>query len=33
VGKTYSMLEAARNEAEDQKRDVVVGIVDAVSTA
>jgi two-component system sensor histidine kinase KdpD len=28
VGKTYSMLEAARNEAEDQKRDVVVGIVE-----
>jgi two-component system sensor histidine kinase KdpD len=28
VGKTYGMLEAARNEAEDQKRDVVVGIVE-----
>src|SRR3984957_17366960 len=28
VGKTYTMLEAARGEAEDQKRDVVVGIVE-----
>jgi two-component system sensor histidine kinase KdpD len=28
VGKTYLMLEAARLEAEDQKRDVVVGIVE-----
>lgn len=28
VGKTYTMLEAARIEAEDQKRDVVVGIVE-----
>src|SRR5215472_4380748 len=28
VGKTYSMLEGARNETEDQKRDVVVGIVE-----
>jgi two-component system sensor histidine kinase KdpD len=28
VGKTYSMLEAARREVEDQKRDVVVGIVE-----
>jgi two-component system sensor histidine kinase KdpD len=28
VGKTYTMLEAARLEAEDQKRDVVIGIVE-----
>jgi two-component system sensor histidine kinase KdpD len=28
VGKTYTMLEAARLEAEDQKRDVVLGIVE-----
>lgn len=28
VGKTYSMLEAARAEVEQQKRDVVVGIVE-----
>src|SRR5579871_2753181 len=28
VGKTYTMLEAARLEAEDQKRDVVVGIAE-----
>ncbi len=28
VGKTYSMLEAARREVEDQKRDMVVGIVE-----
>jgi two-component system sensor histidine kinase KdpD len=28
VGKTYTMLEASRLEAEDQKRDVVVGIVE-----
>ena len=28
VGKTYTMLEAARGEAEDQKRDVAVGIVE-----
>ena len=28
VGKTYTMLEAARLEAEDQKRDVVVGFVE-----
>ncbi len=28
VGKTYTMLEAARGEAADQKRDVVVGIVE-----
>jgi two-component system sensor histidine kinase KdpD len=28
VGKTYTMLEAARNEAEDQKRDVVLGIIE-----
>src|SRR5579863_10506635 len=28
VGKTYTMLEAARAELEDQKRDVVVGIVE-----
>ncbi|HEY3821448.1 MAG TPA: sensor histidine kinase KdpD [Polyangiaceae bacterium] len=28
VGKTYTMLEAARGEAEDQKRDVVVGIAE-----
>src|SRR5215470_7628110 len=28
VGKTYTMLEAARVEVEDQKRDVVVGIVE-----
>jgi two-component system sensor histidine kinase KdpD len=28
VGKTYTMLEAARGELEDQKRDVVVGIVE-----
>jgi two-component system sensor histidine kinase KdpD len=28
VGKTYTMLEAARIEVEDQKRDVVVGIVE-----
>jgi two-component system sensor histidine kinase KdpD len=28
VGKTYSMLEAARREVEDQKRDVAVGIVE-----
>ncbi len=28
VGKTYSMLEGARREAEDQKRDVAVGIVE-----
>jgi two-component system sensor histidine kinase KdpD len=28
VGKTYTMLEAARTEAEDQKRDVVVGIAE-----
>src|SRR6516165_11605734 len=27
-GKTYTMLEAARLEAEDQNRDVVVGIVE-----
>jgi two-component system sensor histidine kinase KdpD len=28
VGKTYAMLEAARVEVEDEKRDVVVGIVE-----
>jgi two-component system sensor histidine kinase KdpD len=28
VGKTYTMLEAARLEAEDQKRDVVIGIAE-----
>jgi two-component system sensor histidine kinase KdpD len=28
VGKTYTMLEAARLEVEDQKRDVVIGIVE-----
>jgi two-component system sensor histidine kinase KdpD len=28
VGKTYTMLEAARGEAADQKRDVAVGIVE-----
>jgi two-component system sensor histidine kinase KdpD len=28
VGKTYTMLEAARLEAEDQKRDVAIGIVE-----
>jgi two-component system sensor histidine kinase KdpD len=28
VGKTYSMLEAARLEVEDQKRDVAIGIVE-----
>ena len=28
VGKTYSMLEAARAEVQDQKRDMVVGIVE-----
>jgi two-component system sensor histidine kinase KdpD len=28
VGKTYTMLEAARTEAEDQKRDVAIGIVE-----
>ncbi len=28
VGKTYMMLEAARGEAEDQKRDVAIGIVE-----
>jgi two-component system sensor histidine kinase KdpD len=28
VGKTYTMLEAARLEAEDQKRDVVLGIIE-----
>src|SRR5215469_11351236 len=28
VGKTYTMLEASRLEAEDQKRDVVLGIVE-----
>jgi two-component system sensor histidine kinase KdpD len=28
VGKTYMMLEAARNEAEDQKRDVAIGIAE-----
>src|SRR5580704_11451385 len=28
VGKTYTMLEAARNEAEDQQRDVVLGIIE-----
>jgi two-component system sensor histidine kinase KdpD len=28
VGKTFTMLEAARTEAEDQRRDVVVGIVE-----
>jgi two-component system sensor histidine kinase KdpD len=28
VGKTYAMLEAARLEVEDQKRDVVIGIVE-----
>jgi two-component system sensor histidine kinase KdpD len=28
VGKTYGMLEAARREGEDSKRDVVVGIVE-----
>ena len=28
VGKTYTMLEAARLEVEDQKRDVVVGVVE-----
>jgi two-component system sensor histidine kinase KdpD len=28
VGKTYTMLEAARGEMEDQKRDVAVGIVE-----
>jgi two-component system sensor histidine kinase KdpD len=28
VGKTYSMLSAARTELEDEKRDVVVGIVE-----
>jgi two-component system sensor histidine kinase KdpD len=28
VGKTYTMLEAARLEVEDQKRDMVVGIVE-----
>ncbi|HEX8795257.1 MAG TPA: sensor histidine kinase KdpD [Polyangiaceae bacterium] len=28
VGKTYTMLEAARIEAEDQKRDVVIGIAE-----
>src|SRR5262245_11530873 len=28
VGKTYTMLEAARLEVEDQKRDVVIGVVE-----
>jgi two-component system, OmpR family, sensor histidine kinase KdpD len=28
VGKTYTMLEAARAEVEDQKRDVVIGLVE-----
>jgi two-component system sensor histidine kinase KdpD len=28
VGKTYAMLEAARREVEDQKRDVAIGIVE-----
>src|SRR5580704_13529267 len=28
VGKTYTMLEAARTEIDDEKRDVVVGIVE-----
>src|SRR3977135_1219655 len=28
VGKTYTMLEAARIELTDQKRDVVIGIVE-----
>src|SRR5580704_18844368 len=28
VGKTYAMLAAARGEVEDQKRDVVAGIIE-----
>src|SRR5580704_6599533 len=28
VGKTYTMLEAARSEVADQKRDMVIGLVE-----